>query len=65
MKPGLHYDHTYSPVSNWNSVHTFLVMTDLHGWYTNKIDYVLAYPQSPLERGIYMRIPKGFKIVNA
>ena len=41
-----------------------MIMTALHGWYTKKIDYVLAYPQAPLEREIYMHIPKGFKVVD-
>ena len=49
MTPGLHYDQKYSPVANWNSICNFLVMTSLHGCYINKIDYVIDYPQSPVE----------------
>ena len=30
-----------------------------------KIDYVLAYPQASIEKEIYMRIPKRFKVVDA
>ena len=45
IKPGIHYDQNYSPVANWNSICTLMVMTALHGGYTKKIDYVLDYPQ--------------------
>ncbi len=32
------------------------------GWYTQQIDYVLAFPQAPVEKEIYMKAPKGFKV---
>ena len=62
MKPGQHYDQTYAPVASWNSIRTLLILAALHAWHTTQIDYVLAFPQAPVEREIYMRIPKGFKI---
>jgi len=62
MKHGVHYDQTYAPVASWNSIRTLLIMSALHKWHTRQIDYVLAFPQAPVEREIYMEIPKGFKI---
>ena len=62
MKHGVHYDQTYAPVASWNSIRTLLIMSALHKWHTRQIDYVLAFPQAPVERDIYMEIPKGFKI---
>lgn len=62
MRQGLHYDQTYAPVASWNSIRTLLLMSALHGWHTRQIDYVLAFPQAPVEREIYMQIPRGFKI---
>ena len=50
MKPGLYYGQTYSPVANQKSIHTLIFKTTLHWWYTNEIEFVLAYPQSPVER---------------
>ena len=32
------------------------------GWYTQQIDYMLAFPQAPVEKEIYMKIPKGFRV---
>jgi hypothetical protein len=34
----------------------------LNNWYTVQLDYVLAYPQAPVERDLYMLLPKGFLI---
>ena len=41
-----------------------LTQTALLGWHTKQLDYVLAYPQAPLERDLYMKIPAGFEIEN-
>ena len=62
MKYGQHYDQTYAPVASWNSIRTVLIMAALHKWHTKQIDYVLAFPQAPVERELFMEIPKGFRI---
>ena len=35
------------------------IMTAVNGWHTKKLDYVAAFPQSPVERELYIKIPKG------
>ena len=62
MKPGIHYDQTYSPVVSWTSIRLLLTLAAVHNWRTTQLDYVLAYPQAPVEREIYMEIPKGFEM---
>lgn len=64
MKRNVHYDpnRVYAPVASWNSIRTLLIMSVVHGWYTKQLDYVLAFPQAPVERDIYMKIPKGFEV---
>ena len=64
MRPGVHYNETrtYAPVASWNSVKLLLSMVALHDWHTTQIDYVLPFPQAPVERTIYMKIPEGFEI---
>ena len=64
MKKGVHYDQTYAPVASWNSIRILLAMVAMKGWYTKQIDYVLAFPQAPVEKEIYMRVPKGFEVPN-
>jgi hypothetical protein len=65
MRPGEHYDQTYAPVASWTSVRLLLTLAALHGWKTTQIDYVLAFPQAPVERDIYMEIPKGYEVEGA
>jgi len=62
MQHGVHYDQTYAPVASWNSIRMLLTMTAVHGWHTKQLDYVSAFPQAPVEKPMYMRIPRGFEI---
>ena len=39
-------------------------MTAVHGWHTKQLDYVAAFPQAPVERELYMKIPKGVNLRN-
>lgn len=58
---GVHYTQTYAPVASWMSVKLLLALTALHDWHTTQIDYVLAFPQAPVEKELYMHCPRGFK----
>src|SRR6056300_397126 len=62
MIKGKHYDQTYAPVANWNSIRTLLFVSAMHDWHTRQIDYVLAFPQAPIDREIFMKIPAGFQV---
>ena len=61
---GVQYDHTYAPVESWNSIRMLLTQTALHRWHTKQLDYVLAFPQAPVERDLYMKITAGLEIEN-
>jgi hypothetical protein len=58
MKPVIHYKQTYAPVASWASVHLLLALTTVYRWHTTQIDYVLAFLQAPVEKDLYMKIPK-------
>lgn len=62
MVKGVHYDQTYSPVASWKSIRLLLIMIAKNRWHSRQIDYVLAFPQAPVEKEIYMKIPKGFDL---
>jgi hypothetical protein len=62
MKPGLHYDQTYAPVAAWSSVRLILAMAATFKWHTVQLDYVMAYTQAPVERELYMEIPRGYEV---
>ena len=59
MQKGIHYDQTYAPVAQWKSIRLLLIMVVKHGWCSKQLDYVLAFPQAPVEKEIYMEIPRG------
>ena len=64
IQQGVHYDHSYAPVSTWNSIRLLLIMTAVRGWHTKKIDYVAVFTEAPVERELYMKIPKGVNVSN-
>ena len=59
---GVNYWETYAPVVNWMSVRTLMALSIIHDLETRSIDFVLAFPQAPLEVDIYMEPPYGFDI---
>jgi hypothetical protein len=62
MKKGIHYTETYVPVATWDSIRLLLTLTAVHGWHTKTMDYVLTHTQAPVEKDLYMIIPKGFEV---
>jgi transposase InsO family protein len=62
QQEGIDYDQTYSPVVTWPSIRLLLTLTLINKWATRQIDYIQAYPQAPIERNMYMELPKGFTI---
>jgi hypothetical protein len=59
---GVNYWETYAPVVNWMSIRTLMALSILHDLETRSIDFVLAFPQAPLDVDIYMEPPYGFDI---
>ena len=62
MVKGRDYDLTYAPVATWNAIRLVLTMVLLNQWHTVQLDYVLAFPQAPINRELYMRIPTGMQV---
>ena len=62
MKRGIDYDETYAPVASWKTIRLLLTLALSNNWHTRQLDYVLAFPQAPVERDLYMEIPKGFTL---
>ena len=62
MKQGLHYDKVYAPVASYSSIRFLFIMILIHRWYTKQIDYVQAFPQAPVEKDLYLKVPAGFEV---
>jgi Reverse transcriptase (RNA-dependent DNA polymerase) len=59
---GVNYWETYAPVVTWAAIWLLLVLALMYGWCTIPVNFVLAYPQAPVECPLYMKIPKGFQV---
>jgi Reverse transcriptase (RNA-dependent DNA polymerase) len=57
---GINYWDTYALVATWASIRLIMNMAAAYGWVTRQLDFVLAFPQAPVETELYMEIPKGF-----
>ncbi len=64
MEKGVHYSGTYAPVVSWNTIRMLLSLKAVHNWHTRQLDYVLAFPQAPVEKVLYRHIPRGCNIDN-
>ena len=62
MKKGVHYKQSYAPVASWGSIQLALAIEMANNWVPTQVDYVLAFPQAPVEHPIYMDIPCGFEM---
>ena len=62
MTHGKHYSFTYAPVASWTTIRLILTIAAMFKWPTRQLDYVLAFPQAPNERELYMTIQKGYKV---
>jgi Reverse transcriptase (RNA-dependent DNA polymerase) len=58
---GFNYWETYAPVASWSSIRLIMNLATLQDWKMRQLDFVLAFPQAPVETDIYMDIPKGFE----
>jgi hypothetical protein len=62
MREGEHYEQTYAPVAGWTAIRLLLALVLMHDWQTIQLDYVLAFPQAPAVRDLYMKIPPGYTL---
>ena len=59
---GIDYNQTYSPTASWPAVRLQLALTLVNNGHTKQIDFVQAFPQAPMLRTQYMKLPKGIQI---
>ena len=58
---GINYWDTYTPVVAWPVIRFFFILSILQGWKTRQLDFIMAFPQAPIQTPLYMSIPKGYK----
>jgi hypothetical protein len=58
----VNYFETYSPVVTWAAVRLMTTLAWLNNGHTRNCDFILAYPQTPIEFDLYMELPKGIQL---
>jgi hypothetical protein len=46
---GTNYYKTYAPVVTWFAIQLLIVFGILFDWALHQVDFVMAYPQAPIE----------------
>ena len=55
------YYEIYSPIVNWFNLQLLLVHALILRLHTRLIDFVMAYPQDPIEQPLFMKFPRGIR----
>ncbi len=56
---GMNYFETYAPVATWFAIRLVIGTGIIFNWAFHQVDFVMAYPQAPVEMDIYMELPQG------
>ena len=51
---------SYAPVVQWSTIRFFLVLSMMMAWTTMSVDWICAFPQTPLEKPMFVQTPRGF-----
>ncbi len=55
----MNYFETYAPVVTWFAIRLMIIFGIVFCWALCQVDFVVAYPQAPIEMDIYMELPQG------
>jgi hypothetical protein len=58
---GMNYYETYAPVVTWFAIRLMIIFGIIFCWAFCQVNFVMAYPQAPIEMVIYMELPEGIQ----
>jgi len=58
---GVNYFDTYAPVVTWFAIRLIIIFAMCLKYHLKQIDFVMAYPQAPIENDMYMELPAGIR----
>ncbi len=61
---GMSHFKTYTPVLTWFAIQLIIVFGIIFSWSLCQVDFVMAYPQAPIETDTYMELPQGIQVTN-
>ena len=54
------FHNTFAPILNWSTVRLIIMMAEIAGWESRKIDYVLAFSQAQIDSDAYINLPENW-----
>jgi hypothetical protein len=59
---GMNYYETYVPVGTWFAIRLMIIFGILFQWSLRQVDFIMAYPQAPIEMDIYRNSHKALRL---
>ncbi len=57
----MNYFETYAPGVTWFTIRLMIISGIIFCWALHQVDFVMAYPQTPIKMDIYMELPQGIQ----
>ena len=57
QQEGIDFHNTFAPVVNWYTVRLIIMMSEMNGWESRQIGYVLAFSKSQIDSDVYLHLP--------
>jgi hypothetical protein len=57
----MNYFETCEPVVTWFTIRLMIIFGIIFCWALRQVNFVMAYPQAPIEMDIYMELPQGIQ----
>jgi hypothetical protein len=57
----MNYYETYAPVVTWFAIRLMIKFDILFQWSLRQVDFIMAYPQAPIEMNIYVELSQGIE----
>ncbi len=57
----VNYYNTHAPVVTWFAIRLMIVFGILFNWAMCQINFVMAYPQAPIEMDMYMELRRALR----
>jgi hypothetical protein len=58
---GMNYDENYAPVVTWFSIRLLIIIGIMFCWALHQVNFIMAYPQAPIECDMHMDLPQGIR----
>ena len=62
QQEGIYFHNKFAPIVNWSTFILFIMMYDMAGWESIKIDYLLTFSKVTIASDVYLHLTSGFNV---